>query len=69
LGRFLSTIAGFNGEQSRASARAPREAPEQLKRDPVCGTFVAPSASVTKVVRGETVYFCSEKCRDQYKDG
>jgi YHS domain-containing protein len=38
----------------------------ELKRDPVCGTFVAVSTSVKKTVHGEVVHFCSEACRDKY---
>jgi YHS domain-containing protein len=38
----------------------------ELKRDPVCGTYIAASASVRKVVKGETLYFCSPTCRDKY---
>jgi YHS domain-containing protein len=38
----------------------------ELKRDPVCGTYIADSNSVRKVVNGETLYFCSPECRDKY---
>ena len=38
----------------------------ELKRDPVCGTFVPTSTSLTKTVGGETTYFCSAACRDKY---
>jgi YHS domain-containing protein len=40
----------------------------ELKRDPVCGTYVAAGASVRKTVRGEVIYFCSTACRDKYPD-
>ena len=38
----------------------------ELKRDPVCGTFVASSSSVKKNVDGEVIHFCSDACRDKY---
>jgi YHS domain-containing protein len=38
----------------------------ELKRDPVCGTFVATSTAFKKTVRGETIHFCSADCRDKY---
>ena len=38
-----------------------------LKRDPVCGTFVAEGTSVTKRVNGELLHFCSTACRDKYR--
>jgi YHS domain-containing protein len=40
---------------------------ESLHKDPVCGTFVAPSTAWQKVSSGKTYYFCSTHCRDQFK--
>lgn len=41
--------------------------PGELKKDPVCGTYVAVTASVKKTVGGEVIHFCSPACRDRYK--
>ena len=58
-----------------ASQRPPaRPAPKRgavpttgsLKKDPVCGTFVAESASIKETIGGEVVHFCSAECRDRY---
>jgi YHS domain-containing protein len=38
----------------------------ELKRDPVCGTFVPISTQFQKTVGGETKYFCSAECRDKF---
>jgi len=38
----------------------------ELKKDPVCGTFVAPELAVVEKLKGQTVHFCSKKCRDEY---
>jgi YHS domain-containing protein len=38
----------------------------ELKRDPVCGTFVPMSTQFQKTVRGEVRYFCSAECRDKF---
>ena len=51
-----------------------RQAPEteasraggELKKDPVCGTYVSPGAAVSKRIKGDVVYFCSPECRDKY---
>jgi YHS domain-containing protein len=40
----------------------------ELKRDPVCGTFVPATSSVTKSVHGHLIHFCSPECRDKYKE-
>jgi YHS domain-containing protein len=54
--------------QGAPSARRTETAGE-LKRDPVCGTYVAAGASVSKIVRGQVIHFCSAACRDKYREG
>jgi YHS domain-containing protein len=39
----------------------------ELKKDPVCGTYVSAGAAVTKRIRGDLVHFCSPECRDKYQ--
>jgi YHS domain-containing protein len=69
---FRSVLAGFR------SAAVPRPASRQpppvlaggeLKKDPVCGTYVSTTGSITRKVKGETVHFCSPECRDRYQAG
>ena len=38
----------------------------ELKKDPVCGTYVAALGSPSATVNGEVYYFCSPECRDKY---
>jgi YHS domain-containing protein len=38
-----------------------------LVRDPVCGVFVVPSNALTLGSGLETRYFCSEKCRTEWR--
>jgi YHS domain-containing protein len=63
---------GFSGGGPSSSAGAPPRPPGagklgELKKDPVCGTFVSTEAAFQKAVRGETYYFCSKECRDKYE--
>jgi YHS domain-containing protein len=56
---------------SRSGKIAPRRQSEptaggELKKDPVCGTYVSAAAGITRTVKGETLYFCSRECRDKY---
>ena len=39
----------------------------ELKKDPVCGTYVSAGASVTRTVNGQLLHFCSKECRDKYR--
>jgi YHS domain-containing protein len=40
---------------------------EALKKDPVCGTYLAPSSAIRETVGGATYYFCSPECRDKFR--
>ena len=39
----------------------------ELKKDPVCGTFISTTTSIQKRVGGEVYYFCSTECRDKFR--
>lgn len=45
----------------------PVQAGVKLERDPVCGTYVSPTKAPALRVGGETLYFCSDKCRRQWE--
>ena len=49
-----------------ASGSEPRKTGE-LKRDPVCGTYVSTATSIKKTVAGQVVHFCSAACSEKYK--
>jgi YHS domain-containing protein len=38
----------------------------ELKKDPVCGTYISAATSIKETVGGETHHFCSQQCRDKY---
>lgn len=38
----------------------------ELVRDPQCGTYVPKTRAIAVARGGETLYFCSAKCRDDY---
>jgi YHS domain-containing protein len=69
LGHSDANRSGSTGAGSeRASGDAPAAASPggTLKKDPVCGTYIDPGASVKKTVNGAVVHFCSAECRDRY---
>jgi YHS domain-containing protein len=39
-----------------------------LVRDPVCGVFVVPERALASRSGTVTKYFCSEKCRSQWRE-
>jgi uncharacterized protein len=68
---IIKTIFQTRREVSRRDtqpppAPAPVVVGGELKKDPVCGTYVSTSLAVTRTVKGETVYFCSNECRNKF---
>ena len=68
-----SLIKNLFGSRSR-QAPVPAERREstvvsggELKKDPVCGTYVSTALAVTRTVNGELLHFCSKECRDRYR--
>jgi YHS domain-containing protein len=60
----------LSGMTEGMRAGRPQRPPEQgvrMVRDPVCGVFVVPSRALALQDKGQTRYFCSEKCRSQYQ--
>jgi len=71
LGLIMRTMGEMMRSEAPASpspAGRPPSAPisGELKRDPVCGTFVPVSTAYRKTVKGEQYHFCSAECRDKY---
>ena len=61
--RLVRGIA--QGMQAPPAPRTPQAMP--LVRDPVCGTFVAPSTAPSLGSGGQTLFFCSDTCRRAYQ--
>jgi YHS domain-containing protein len=59
-GSYRASVPASKGESENVRAGG------ELKRDPVCGTYVAAASAFTRVVDGRPVYFCSTACRDKY---
>jgi YHS domain-containing protein len=55
-------LEGAGGRSKRGGSE-----PVKLVRDPVCGTYVAPTAALSLSTGGTTHYFCSEQCRSKYR--
>jgi len=63
-----SIIGGFFKRGSDIATQRRSEAPGsmELKKDPVCGTYVSAATGVSRSVQGHLIYFCSKECRDKF---
>lgn len=62
---------GQGGPRHAKTSHAPREpnaapAIEELVQDPQCQTYLPKNEAVRARVDGQELFFCCEKCRDQY---
>jgi YHS domain-containing protein len=64
--RLLSGVVDGAGGGVRGGRRSESPPAMKMARDPVCGTFVVPGKALELVRGGETAYFCSTSCRDEW---
>ncbi|APG28302.1 hypothetical protein A7E78_10850 [Syntrophotalea acetylenivorans] len=68
---FYALVKLLRGSTKRRSPKPEpekTEAGEEMIQDPQCGTYVPRSLAVELVTDGRTYHFCSEKCRDAFRD-
>ena len=71
LRSILRSVFQTGRDLVRSEQQPPQPPPSpsaggELKKDPVCGTYVSTSVGLTRKMKGETVYFCSKECRDKF---
>jgi YHS domain-containing protein len=69
---IMTIVKTFNAMMHSPPEPEPKQAADfpsggELKKDPVCGTYVSEGASITKRIGGEMLHFCSVACRDKYR--
>jgi len=66
----VGVMEGARAPGQVGGSRPPRRTSQPavpLVKDPVCGTYVVRDRAVTTSSGGETLYFCSERCRDEWR--
>jgi YHS domain-containing protein len=66
FGRLLRGVMEGASTGTSGRARPAHPTPVKMVADPICGTFVVPGKALQLASGRETIYFCSEKCRDQW---
>lgn len=61
---FKGKPSGIFGKKGKTSSSGYLE---EMKKDPVCGTYIPESQAIKMNWKQETVYFCSKKCQDEFK--
>ena len=63
--RVMDGVIEAAGGKDTTRRRSPARS-VKLQRDPVCGTFVSPTTALVHSTATTTLYFCSDRCRDEY---
>ena len=74
IGLIVRTFGDLVGSNLAQSApKEPSQSPSsdtpvdgELKKDPVCGTYVLAATAVKKTSDGHTIYFCSNNCSEKF---
>jgi YHS domain-containing protein len=65
--RFLFFKPKWKTRQKRQHNHHPQAALEEMKKDPVCGTYIPENQAVKYKHNSETYYFCSEECKQKFR--
>ena len=60
---FKSIRASMGGKEKAAASLG-----EEMVKDPNCETYIPKADAIKKKVGGEALFFCSQKCLDEYRD-
>jgi YHS domain-containing protein len=67
MGAILREVAKLTAGGGHTGSSGSRQQAGVLRRDPVCGTYVAEGAGLVKTVAGKQYVFCSRECRDRFE--
>jgi len=63
----LTAIWRLLGAPRKPTPREKSSRGEDMVRDPECGMFLPKGDALSASIAGETHFFCSAECRDQYR--
>ncbi len=64
LQRLLSKV--LRPSRPNAEGQSPAASPNNMVKDPVCGMYMDSRLAIRMEKRKETLYFCSEDCKNKY---
>ncbi len=58
----------FPSSRNRRSGDADQKVIDTMVHDPNCDTYVPKTGALREKIEGETHYFCSKKCLEEYQE-
>ena len=65
-GRLLRSLGMVSQQSARPDSAGQLHPVDELVQDPVCKVYVPRHEAIVLKGQGESIYFCSDKCRDHY---
>ena len=62
--RFVQKVRLSGGRNSKNAGLGPVD---EMVQDPNCLTYIPKGSAIRKSVEGETHFFCSQKCIDEFR--
>lgn len=59
-------VEGATSPSPGQTGRSTHSPAVRMIADPICGTYVVPGKALQLARGGQTLYFCSDKCRDEW---
>ncbi len=56
----------FNKSKKKSRRYSSRRPIAEMKKDPVCGTYIPENQAIRHRTNNNTHYFCSQKCKAQF---
>ena len=67
ISRFFRSLSTATNTHPAPSTPGELPSAGELRKDPVCETYISIPSPWAKIIKGETVYFCSRECKDRFK--
>jgi len=64
---WKGVLQGFLMSKKKRRFQSPK-AIEEMKRDPICGTYLPESQAIKYKRNNTTYYFCSMECKQKYQE-
>jgi len=65
-GEKFDLFSRFRGRNKKTAAHRKPDQLEEMRKDPICGTYLPESQAITLLYKREVHFFCSEECKNKF---
>ena len=68
LYKFIFKGGNLGFSKSKKNKQRPQKIIDEMKKDPVCGTYIPKKQAVFYKINHTGYYFCSEECKKKFQE-